>query len=227
VIPSISIAIAPEAAQTVEADTTAIAPWVLMLAQTVGIAVGVEVSQLLLWLPELLALLRTKPANDVSGGKQTRSADVSTPLILRMYSYWQLVGHSADDDTNSTTDPSYTSTDSTQFYPASNQFAPPPAPQQYPQQTIHPNYSEPYMSGANNVPAYNPADYGPTNGPTLPREDPLQYPDPQPYSQYDHPYGPPETHDDHRHRPSGPENVSVPLAYEHSEPGTSRQSRLP
>lgn len=80
------------------------------------------------------------------------------------------------------------------------------------------------MSGANNVPAYNPADYGPSTGPTLPREEPaetIHFHQPQ----YGEPhYDPVEHGDQYRHR-AGPENVSAPHAYEHSaEPGMSRSS---
>lgn len=98
-------------------------------------------------------------------------------------------------------------------------------------QTIQPNYSEPYMSGAqqqpHNIPAYNPADYGPTSGPTLPRDEPPhEYPYPNqaaaaPYPEQ--PYGGPFPPNQGYPGP-GPENVSAPQAYERSEPGMSRQS---
>ena len=51
-------------------------------------------------------------------------------------------------------------------------------------------------------PAYNPAEYGPNTGPTLPpQQDPYSYNPPEPYDRgYDDP-----------NRRSGPEHVSAPL----------------
>jgi hypothetical protein len=60
-------------------------------------------------------------------------------------------------------------------------------------------------------PAYNPAEYGPNTGPTLPQQDPYSYNNRDPY---DHQY------DESNHQP-GPE-VSAPLRSEgRSDPGMS------
>jgi hypothetical protein len=100
---------------------------------------------------------------------------------------------------------------STQFYPHNNQFAPPPSSQAYPPQQGQPEYA---YAPNGNIPAYNPAEYGPTTGPTLPREDPYAHRPPHdPYAQQDH-Y--------EEGYPRDPEHVSAPRAFEHSEPGTFR-----
>ncbi|KAE9966547.1 hypothetical protein BLS_006937 [Venturia inaequalis] len=107
---------------------------------------------------------------------------------------------------------------STQFYPASNQFAPPPPNFQQPYHSQNfingGGYAEPvYASGAN-IPVYNPANFGPTNGPTLPPDDPYVH-------QYNLPHQDPYSYEQHgRHDEgyrSGPDNVSAPRNFEHSE----------
>lgn len=112
---------------------------------------------------------------------------------------------------------------STQFYPASNQFAPPPPNFQQPYHPQHVinggGYAEPvYASGAN-IPVYNPANFGPTNGPTLPPDDPYVH-------QHNLPHQDPYSYEHGRHDEgyrSGPDNVSAPRDFEHSESGMSRQ----
>jgi len=70
-------------------------------------------------------------------------------------------------------------------------------------------------------PIYNPAEYGPNTGPTLPQQDPYPYNNNnmEPYNrQYDDPN---RQYDDPNRRP-GPENVSAPLQSEGlSDAGTS------
>ena len=87
---------------------------------------------------------------------------------------------------------------------------------------MHPNPSyadSAYATGS--IPAYNPAAYGPTHGPTLPHEDSYSRP-PQP--QYDIPSNAPAY--PRNTDPRNPENVSVPHAAHttRSGPGTSRGS---
>jgi hypothetical protein len=103
-----------------------------------------------------------------------------------------------------------TSESTAQYYPASNQFPPPPPaagayggqpPQSYGAPPANPPYPEaehpPHARAYNPASQYNPADYGPTNGPTLPPDDP-----------YAHPTGHSDYRDEPRRDPHGPENVS-------------------
>jgi hypothetical protein len=94
-----------------------------------------------------------------------------------------------------------------QYYPATNTFAPPPTG------TVgNPNYADPNYGMPRDHPVYNPAEYGPITGPTLPQQDPYPYNHTESYEpRYDDP-----------NRRRDPENVSAPLQSEgHSEPGTS------
>ena len=129
------------------------------------------------------------------------------------------IGHHHSDSDSVHSNPS----DSTQFYPASNEFAPPPNFQQpyYPNNAINNGvYADPvYASGAN-VPVYNPANFGPTNGPTLPQDDPYVHPQNLPHPDA-YSYDQRGRHDEGYR--SGPDNVSAPRDFEHSESGMSRR----
>jgi len=98
-----------------------------------------------------------------------------------------------------------------QYYPATPTFPPPPTGGAYGQPAGNPYNVDPGYGVPREQPAYNPAEHGPINGPTLPPQDPYPYP----RDQYDGRY-------DEANRRPGPENVSAPSRSEgRSDPGTS------